>query len=358
MHNHHAKMIRVTTQNCCPICGKPDWCLVSADGQTAICPRVEEGSIKRAGEAGWLHKLGANHVLPVPAAVIKPEESAPKIDFEQLVRHRCEQAEPHIHDLACKLSVGVEVLRSLQVGYNGFDQTFTFPERDGTGKVIGILRRYSDGRKRRITGSKNGLCLADAWDNGCGPVLLVEGPTDTAALMNLGCSAIGRPSNRGGEVHLATLLSEFPEERPIIVLGDSDQKASGLWPGQEGAIHTASGLAKRLEREIFWALPPDQVKDAREWLIAHGGSDPRRMRDCFLDGLQLNAITPPPVIRTETRLPQTVELDDYRERMLSHRLLSVDRPGVYLDRSTTGAGKSAIDFQVITNILGSSEGLV
>ncbi len=153
------------------------------------------------------------------------------------------------------------------------------------------------------------------------------------------------------------MLTNFPEERLIIVLGDNDQNVSGLWPGKEGAIQTASGLARRLEREICWALPPDQTKDAREWLIAHGGSNPKRMQACFLDGLQLTAITPPPVIRTETRLPQMVELDDYREKMLSHRLLSVDRPGVYLDQSTTGAGKSAIDFQVITNILGRSEEL-
>lgn len=358
MHNRHSKMMRVTAQNCCPICRKPDWCLVSVDGQFAICPRVEEGSIKRAGEAGWLHKVGAEHVFPVPAVMIESQESAPKIDFEQLVRNRCEQAEPYLHDLACKLSVSVDALRSLQVGYNSFDQTFTFPERDGTGRVIGILRRYPDGSKRRLAGSKNGLCFTAAWDSGCGPVLLVEGPTDTAALMSLGCNAIGRPSNRGGEVHLAKLLANFPEERPIIVLGDNDQKASGLWPGKEGAIHTASGLARRLEREICWALPPDQAKDAREWLIAHGGSDPKGMQACFLDGLQLNSITAPPVIRTETRLPQSVELDDYRNIMLSRRLLSVDRPGVYLDRSTTGAGKSAIDFRVVTSLLGCSEELI
>ena len=34
-----------------PICNKPDWCLVSKDGSTAICPRVERTSAQemRAG---------------------------------------------------------------------------------------------------------------------------------------------------------------------------------------------------------------------------------------------------------------------------------------------------------------------
>jgi hypothetical protein len=39
----------------CPICGKPDWCMVSADGQAVICARTE--SSKRVGEAGYLHLL-------------------------------------------------------------------------------------------------------------------------------------------------------------------------------------------------------------------------------------------------------------------------------------------------------------
>ncbi len=47
----------------CPICGRPDWCLVSRDDPEhpaeVICPRPEykEGSIRQMGGAGWLHVL-------------------------------------------------------------------------------------------------------------------------------------------------------------------------------------------------------------------------------------------------------------------------------------------------------------
>lgn len=51
------KMCRVSRQNPCPICGKPDWCLVAPDGSAAICQRVTEGAVKKCGEAGWLHVL-------------------------------------------------------------------------------------------------------------------------------------------------------------------------------------------------------------------------------------------------------------------------------------------------------------
>lgn len=43
----------------CPICGKPDWCLVSRNcpdnPDYAVCPRISEGGVS-IGEAGYLHK--------------------------------------------------------------------------------------------------------------------------------------------------------------------------------------------------------------------------------------------------------------------------------------------------------------
>lgn len=50
-------MIRVNKQRLCPICEKPDWCMVAEDKSAAICARVSEGATKRVGDAGWLHVL-------------------------------------------------------------------------------------------------------------------------------------------------------------------------------------------------------------------------------------------------------------------------------------------------------------
>ena len=67
-----SKWLRVNKRNPCPVCGKPDWCLISPDGKTAICARIE--SDKPAGNkgAGWLHSL--DNPLPVPP--IKPRAEA------------------------------------------------------------------------------------------------------------------------------------------------------------------------------------------------------------------------------------------------------------------------------------------
>lgn len=55
------KWLRVNRHNPCPVCGKPDWCMISPDGRSAICARIE--SPHKAGNAGWLHQL--DKALPV-----------------------------------------------------------------------------------------------------------------------------------------------------------------------------------------------------------------------------------------------------------------------------------------------------
>jgi len=46
---------RVSKDEHCPICGKPDWCTVTADGMIACCMRVE--AEKQAANGGWIHNL-------------------------------------------------------------------------------------------------------------------------------------------------------------------------------------------------------------------------------------------------------------------------------------------------------------
>jgi hypothetical protein len=61
-----SKWVRVHRHNPCLVCGKPDWCLISQDGRTAICARIE--SDKPAGNkgAGWIHTLDKSMPLPAP----------------------------------------------------------------------------------------------------------------------------------------------------------------------------------------------------------------------------------------------------------------------------------------------------
>lgn len=75
-------------------------------------------------------------------------------------------SEKMVEPLATELSVSVESLMKLGVGCrpgrgdNGYEtdnRTYTFPVRDGAGKLIGISIRYENGKKVFEKGSKQGL---------------------------------------------------------------------------------------------------------------------------------------------------------------------------------------------------------
>lgn len=161
-----------------------------------------------------------------------------------------------VHDPAGVLSA---------VGVGWFGDRWTIPERDASGKVVGIATRMPDGSKRFLPGGNRGLVFAGDWLEDDGPVLAVEGMTDTAAGLKLGLCTIGRHTAYGGAGMLADLVRDVPGDRQIIVLGEVDPKPDGSWPGRDGAVRVAGKLADTLSRPVHWALCPDGAKDLREW---------------------------------------------------------------------------------------------
>lgn len=93
-------------------------------------------------------------------------------------------------------------------------------------------------------------------------VLVVEGGSDVAAALELGLCAVGRPSSAAGVDDLAELLVG----RPVLVLGERDEKPDGRHPGKAGAVSIARGLSERWGKPVSWALPLDGAKDLRQWL--------------------------------------------------------------------------------------------
>jgi len=184
--------------------------------------------------------------------------------------------------LAAELGVTPTALREIGVGWATYDElrsmrasfagddgsypdgAFTFPERDGNGRIVGLSLRATDGRKGFPAGARRGLIVPSTLKNQSGDVLVVEGATDVAGCLTLGVPAVGRPSNASGAADLATLL----DSRPTLIVGERDQKADGRYPGRDGAKRVAQQLAATWETSVFWTLPPDAVKDIRTWLQA------------------------------------------------------------------------------------------
>lgn len=211
----------------------------------------------------------ASNILAEPRLISIP--NADQDWGQRAAEYVGEASDDRIAELALMLGVTLESLRRLHIGIT-LEHDFSFPEFDGTGHVIGIGTRSPEGQKRTIQGSRRGLILPSNWAQGDGPILVVEGPTDVAALMTLQLAGVGRPSARGGAEHLIALLGALPQTRPIVVVADFDPKRDGRWPGRDGAQHVATNLANELRRSVRVAFPPEGSKDVRAWLYKQGNA--------------------------------------------------------------------------------------
>jgi len=253
-------MKRVTKDNPCPICGKPDWCGYSEDGAVAVCMRTPEGSIRAARNGGFVHRLRNNEDgMGFPARwrislkALKPARTdldKLAMRFERAIRYHA------LPRLAGDLGLSEESLRRLRIGWDDYYGCWTFPMMDCDDRVQGVRLRLPDGRKFSIKGGREGLFIPDNLKFG-EYLLICEGPTDTAALLDLGFNAVGRPSCCGGKRLCVEL---FRRHWPIdaVIVADADVA------GQRGADELAKILVP-FARRVSVIRPPDGIKDAREW---------------------------------------------------------------------------------------------
>jgi hypothetical protein len=266
----------VTKRDPCPVCKKNDYCTRTADGELVCCMRVESAKPSTNKLGGWLHKLAD----PLPVVVVKPKEKPVIVDWTNEAAGMYERGADARKKLSKTLGVTVESLEELMVGcgqdeYRTRDCFTSWPERDASGMVVGIVRRYDSGAKKTMKGSRHGLYYGRHYAVMPGPVFLPEGGSDTATLIGLGVNAIGRPSNTGGIGELVAMLRGI--RKPVVVLGESDRNADSecncgwclrCWPGLAGANLTATrlseGIGSRVTVRMFRA-----AKDAREWIKAN-----------------------------------------------------------------------------------------
>lgn len=296
----------------CPVCGHKAGCMLSPEGEAAICLRVEQGSTKAVkGGMGWVHKLKGDdrkRAEKLPSAKEPPKVT--RAQWERLIKSsRLPLRSPKLIREASRLGVTPQSLYDLRIGH--IDGSFTFPMFDGELRPIGIRKRNSEtAEKICVPGSQNGLFVPETYDPSLVPcfdnpkshaatmtpawlVLIPEGPTDVAAALSIGVRSIGRPNNRAGAELLARLLfgtlAEPATVQHVIIMADRDatkhlRSGEPHWPGWEGALAVATHLLDRmagLPAEHPWTYgratlrvcyPPGQHKDLRDWFKAANGS--------------------------------------------------------------------------------------
>lgn len=182
-----------------------------------------------------------------------------------------------IEELAQRLHVSHTTLAALGVGWREDRErrgevwagtghwAWVFPEVDGRGRIVGLLRRYEDDRldKKLVAGGRRGLTVPATWRDLPGPIILCEGASDTAALLDLGFCAIGRPQARARCIpdDLAELLGG--DSRAVVVAADNDAV------GRRGAEELARILGSTLAREVGVLPPlPPGIKDLRQFVAS------------------------------------------------------------------------------------------
>ena len=261
--------LRTNRHRSCPVCHKNDWCLVLDDDSAAICARVPSNN--RRGEAGWLHRLGGSP-CPVATRIERIIQTRPVRNWKALSSwYQSQIGSSRLGKLAQQLSLSVGSLSRLGVGWAtaaDLEQVktrcrsvgaFTFPMSNAIGETVGIRLRAPDSFKWAIAGSRSGLFVP--VDLGHPEQLLIaEGPSDTAALLDLEFAAVGRPSCNTGK-SLLTMLVKSIEYVEAVVVADHDA------PGKRGAADLASQLVVYCQ-SVRVIAPPEGIKDVRAWLIS------------------------------------------------------------------------------------------
>ena len=241
---------RVTKQQPCPVCKKPDWCRVFADGW-AECMRVQ--SDKPAKSGGWMHRQQPSRLRQS----FRPEPAAPTptINATRMMREWLTATSPaELDDFAASLGVSTASLTAVGAAWAASHKAWAFPMCDGFGNLVGIRLRNERG-KFAVRGSKQGIFLAKV------PVqktlFVCEGPTDTAAAIELGLFAVGRPNCCCGGLEIRVYARRH-ECRRVVVVSDNDK------PGLDGARKV--GVELKLPFAIY--VPP--AKDVREFVRLGG----------------------------------------------------------------------------------------
>lgn len=252
--------IRVNWENRCPICGKADWCLVSADGTAAICPRTE--SKRDLGEAGFLHVLKERewYDRPTPA----PKDRTVQDMTELAEKYRRAISTGAIEFLAKQLSVSTSSLLAFGVGWSSGHQAYTIPSWNSlVGRITGIQLRRTDGFKFAVKGSKFGLYCPSKprLDT---TMIVLEGASDTIAAYNVGFPVCcGRHNCAGGEGYVVAALEHEPDR--VLICHDNDEP--NRW-GRRVGLDGAEKLAKTLKyhvHDVRVVAPPEGFKDFRAW---------------------------------------------------------------------------------------------
>ena len=244
---------RVSKLNPCPVCKKADWCRVFADGWVE-CMRVQSDRPAKSG--GWMHSQGQLPISASPPLPLRFKSPVPTINATKLHRDWLAATTPtQLAEFAATLGLSVAVIVSANAAWAGLFSAWAFPMCDGHGNILGIRLRRPDGFKFAVRGSRQGIFIADVPPQKT--LFVCEGPTDTAAAVELGLFAVGRPNCCCGGADIKVFARRHQCNR-VVMISDNDK------PGLDGACKVGAEI--KLPFAVY--VPP--AKDLREFVRLGG----------------------------------------------------------------------------------------
>ena len=187
-----------------------------------------------------------NHV---PIMHIPVQRKAP--DFSGNYEKIKESATVSLYELSKTLGVTIDSLEALGAAWSEEHNAWAFPMKDEDGMVTGVRLRYLDGQKKAVKGSKEGLFYSTT--SAPSTIVICEGPTDAASLLDIGLFAVGRPSAHGGKEMLLNFINKR-RVRNVVICADNDSTAGML---------SARSLTNDIKVKTTMFIPP--TKDIREF---------------------------------------------------------------------------------------------
>lgn len=241
---------RVSRARPCPVCKKPDWCRVFADGWVE-CMRLQSDRPAKSG--GWMHRVGdaPSRYIPTP-----PRIAVADIDATRIYRlWDAHTSQMQLEDLGGRLGLSIMALAGVGAAWSPPHAAWAFPMYDGYEEIVGIRLRANDGRKWAVRGSKQGIFTGHVRAQKT--LFVCEGPTDTVAAVELGLFAVGRPNCCCGGPEIKIYARRHGVSR-VVIISDNDK------PGLDGARKVGSEL--KLPFAVY--VPP--AKDVREFVQLGG----------------------------------------------------------------------------------------
>ena len=246
----------------CPVCGSLKWCMIHRSGRKAICPKVKScEKFMKGTDDNYVHRLNTQQAkLLRPRLDATPENIRPEIDFEAVLTS-LERVTTSRHRLGLCTELAPNILEDkhalyYRVVWSEAGKCWMMPMYHD-GEICGMHRRFLDGGKAFVKGSKGGLFVP------VGPVppeiYVCEGFSDTICSFAAGFWSIGRVSAKTGYEQVMRFLLRNEHVRRVTVVADQDG------PGLLGAKRLYTCLVGRVAADV---VVPGEYDDVRSMLNA------------------------------------------------------------------------------------------